>query len=81
MYEKALDKVTNTVERLKEDGFGPNPVYELFVAENKKKIIGLALTYYRFSTWKGKVLYLEDLIVKESIILLISLSFICLIFF
>tara|TARA_S200000501_G_scaffold378955_1_gene445386 strand:- start:5070 stop:5513 length:444 start_codon:yes stop_codon:yes gene_type:complete len=66
VYEKALDKVTNTVERLKEDGFGPNPIYELFVAETKNKIIGIALTYYRFSTWRGKVLYLEDLIVKES---------------
>ena len=66
VYEKALDKVTNTVERLKEDGFGPNPIYELFVAETKNKIIGIALTYYRFSTWRGKVLYLEDLIVKKS---------------
>ena len=64
-YEKALDKVSNTVERLEEDGFGPNPVYELFVAEIEKKIFGIALTYYRFSTWRGKVMYLEDLIVKE----------------
>ena len=64
-YEKALDKVSNTVEKLEEDGFGPNPVYELFVAEIKNKIVGIALTYYRFSTWKGKIMYLEDLIVKE----------------
>ena len=64
-YEKALDKVSNTVEKLEEDGFGPNPVYELFVAEIENKIVGIALTYYRFSTWRGKVLYLEDLIVKE----------------
>ena len=64
-YEKALDKVSNTVEKLEGDGFGPNPVYELFVAEIKNKIVGIALTYYRFSTWRGKVMYLEDLIVKE----------------
>ena len=64
-YEKALDKVSNTVEKLEEDGFGPNPVYDLFVAEIENSIIGIALTYYRFSTWRGKVMYLEDLIVKE----------------
>ena len=64
-YEKALDKVSNTVEKLEEDGFGPNPVYDLFVAEIENNIIGIALTYYRFSTWRGKVMYLEDLIVKE----------------
>ena len=64
-YEKALDKVSNTVEKLEEDGFGPNPVYELFVAEIENKIVGIAITYYRFSTWRGKVMYLEDLIVKE----------------
>lgn len=64
-YEKAIDKVSNTVEKLEEDGFGPNPVYELFVAEIENKIVGIALTYYRFSTWRGKVMYLEDLIVKE----------------
>ena len=66
-YEKALDKVTNSVERLELDGFGPNPVYELFVAENENKIVGMALTYYRYSTWRGKVLYLEDIIVKEAL--------------
>ena len=64
-YEKALDKVSNTVEKLEEDGFGPNPVYELFVAEIENNIVGIALTYYRFSTWRGKVMYLEDLIVRE----------------
>ena len=64
-YEKALDKVSNTVEKLEEDGFGPNPVYELFVAEIENNIVGFALTYYRFSTWRGKVMYLEDLIVRE----------------
>ena len=64
-FENALEKVSITVEKLEEDGFGPNPVYKLFVAENENKIVGIAITYYRFSTWRGKVMYLEDLIVKE----------------
>ena len=64
-FENALEKVSITVEKLDEDGFGPNPVYKLFVAENENKIVGIAITYYRFSTWRGKVMYLEDLIVKE----------------
>ena len=66
-FEKAPEKVTNSIERFEEDGFGPNPVYELFVAENENKIVGMALTYYRYSTWRGKVLYLEDIIVEEAL--------------
>jgi GNAT superfamily N-acetyltransferase len=65
-FEKALDQVSNTVERMEEDGFGPNSIYEFFVAERGDKIIGLSLYYYRYSTWKGKRLYLEDIIVTES---------------
>ena len=63
-YENALDMVSNTIERLENDGFGNNKVFDLFVAEKNKKIIGIALTFFRYSTWKGKVLYLEDLIVN-----------------
>lgn len=65
-YERALHEVTNTVERLEEDGFGTHPVYGFFVAENKNSIIGISLYYWRYSTWKGKRLYLEDIIVTES---------------
>tara|TARA_Y100001958_G_C21196271_1_gene523572 strand:+ start:1107 stop:1559 length:453 start_codon:yes stop_codon:yes gene_type:complete len=65
-YEKALDQVTNTVERLENDGFGESPVYDLFVAESENKIIGIAITFFRYSTWKGKNLYIEDLVVSES---------------
>ena len=64
-YENALNMVSNTIERLENDGFGKNKVYDLFVAEKNKKIIGIALTFFRYSTWKGKVLYLEDLIVNS----------------
>ena len=65
-YENALDKVSNTVERMVKDGFGNNPVYNLFVAENNNQITGIAITFFRYSTWKGKVLYLEDLVIKNQ---------------
>ena len=65
-YEKALDQVSNTVERLENDGFGKSPVYDLFVAEAENKIIGMAITFFRYSTWKGKNLYIEDLIINKK---------------
>ena len=65
-YENALEKVSNSVEIMVKDGFGNNPVYDLFVAENNSQVIGIAITFFRYSTWKGKVLYLEDLVVKNQ---------------
>jgi GNAT superfamily N-acetyltransferase len=65
-YERALHEVTNTLSMLEEDGFGTNPVFGFFVAEEGAKIHGIALYYYRYSTWKGKRLYLEDIVVTES---------------
>tara|TARA_B100002052_G_C15613952_1_gene476626 strand:- start:118 stop:570 length:453 start_codon:yes stop_codon:yes gene_type:complete len=65
-FEKALDQVSNTVERLENDGFGESPVYNLFVAESDNKIVGMAITFFRYSTWKGKNLYIEDLIVTDK---------------
>lgn len=67
-YEKAADEVSNTIEKMEEDGFGSHPVYEFYVLmlENSEEIIGTAIYYYRYSTWKGKRLYLEDYIVTES---------------
>lgn len=49
-----------------EDGFGPNPIYGFFVAERQGLIVGISLYYFRYSTWKGKRLYLEDIIVTEQ---------------
>jgi GNAT superfamily N-acetyltransferase len=66
LYEKAPQEVDNTVERMLEDGFGNRPVFEFFVAEGENKIVGIALYFYSYSTWKGKCIYLEDLIVTES---------------
>ncbi len=66
LFEKAPEQVANTVERMKEDGFGKKPVYWFFVAESDGKIIGTAIYYLRYSTWKGVRLYLEDLIITEK---------------
>ena len=66
LFERAPHEVTNTLSNLEADGFGPNPVYGFFVAELGTQIIGLSLFYWRYSTWKGKRLYLEDIIVTES---------------
>jgi len=65
-YENASDEVQNSVERMEQDGFGPAPIFKFFVAENDGKIVGTAIYYNRYSTWKGRCLYLEDLVVSES---------------
>ena len=66
LYERAPEQVTNTIAQMTEDGFGADPIYGLIVAEAEGRIIGISLYYTRYSTWKGKRLYLEDLIVTES---------------
>ncbi|MEO5601760.1 MAG: GNAT family N-acetyltransferase [Cyclobacteriaceae bacterium] len=65
-FERAPNEVTNTIALMEHDGFGPNPVYGFFVAEMDERIVGLSLYYWRYSTWKGKRLYLEDIIVTEE---------------
>src|ERR1700753_3235880 len=66
LYEKAPEEVTVTMQEFIDAGFGPNPVWKAFVAEDNGVIIGLALYYVRYSTWKGCRLYLEDLVVTET---------------
>lgn len=75
IFENEPDAVLITAEDLVRDGFGENPLFHLFVAEvesdpsdsqQAKQIVGIALYYYRYSTWKGKTLHLEDLVVKEK---------------
>lgn len=71
IFEKEPEAVVITVEDLVRDGFGENPLFHVFVAEiedesSNKEIVGIALYYYRYSTWKGKTIHLEDLIVKEK---------------
>jgi GNAT superfamily N-acetyltransferase len=55
-----------TVNDLERDGFGVKPLFHTFIAEENDEIVGMALYYYRYSTWKGKTIHLEDLIVKEE---------------
>ncbi|MGD1846982.1 MAG: GNAT family N-acetyltransferase [Salibacteraceae bacterium] len=66
VYEKAGDQVEVTVEELERDGFGPDKVFDFFVAEADGEVVGIALYYTKYSTWKGKCLFLEDIVVRES---------------
>ena len=65
VYEKAPDEVTVDFNHFVESGFGKNPVWWALVAEADRKVVGFALYYMRYSTWKGQRLYLEDLLVNE----------------
>ena len=65
-FEKEPNAVEVTTDDLIQDGFGENPAFHCFVADVNTKIEGIALIYNRYSTWKGKILHLEDLIVSES---------------
>jgi len=70
VFERAPDAVTNTVERMTKEGFGEESIFKFIVAEIENlgitTIVGISIYYYRYSTWKGKNLYLEDLIVTEE---------------
>lgn len=66
IFEKAPDEVTVSLAEFEEAGFGPQPVWEAYVAEVNGRIEGMALFYIRYSTWKGRRIYLEDLIVSEN---------------
>ena len=65
-YERQPDAVTVTLEELLADGFGPNPIYGFFTAKTEDKTVGMALWYIRYSTWKGRSLYLEDIYVQPE---------------
>lgn len=66
IFEKEPDAVVVTVADLERDGFGEQPLFQTFIAETNDEIVGMALYYYRYSTWKGRTIHLEDLIVKEQ---------------
>jgi GNAT superfamily N-acetyltransferase len=65
-FENEPDAVLITVDDLIRDGFGTVPLFHVFVAEVENQIAGIALYYYRYSTWKGKTIHLEDLVIKEK---------------
>ncbi|WP_142784805.1 GNAT family N-acetyltransferase [Changchengzhania lutea] len=66
VFEKEPDAVEVTIKDLQQDGFGDHPRFHCFVAEVAGNIEGIALVYNRYSTWKGKAVHLEDLIVSEN---------------
>ncbi len=66
LFEKAPHEVTNTVEDMIADGFGAQPVFKCLVAETENKLVGIAIYYTKYSTWKGKGTYLDDIIVTQS---------------
>lgn len=65
VYEKAPEEVTVSFDHFVKSGFGETPVWWAFVAEVDEKVVGFALYYIRYSTWKGQRLYLEDILVNE----------------
>jgi GNAT superfamily N-acetyltransferase len=65
-FEQEPEAVIVTENDLQRDGFSAQPLFRCFVAEIETKIVGIALFYYRYSTWKGKTIHLEDLIVTEK---------------
>jgi GNAT superfamily N-acetyltransferase len=66
LFERAPEEVTVTLNEFEDAGFGENPVWKAFVAEDDGLIVAFALYYVRYSTWKGCRMYLEDLIVTEE---------------
>ena len=66
IFEKEPEAVEITVADLVRDGFSESPKFKVYVAEQEHNIIGIALFYERFSTWKGRTIHLEDLIVTKS---------------
>lgn len=65
-YENAPDEVTVSMEEFIDAGFGDVPVWEAFVADVAGQLVGMSLFYVRYSTWKGRRLYLEDIIVTAQ---------------
>jgi GNAT superfamily N-acetyltransferase len=66
LYEKAPNEVINTPEAMLRDGFGKNPIFKFWLAWHENKAVGMAVVYFRYSTWKGKCLYLEDLYIQPA---------------
>lgn len=65
-YERASDQVVVTIAELERDGFGDEKVFDFFVAEANQEVIGIALYYTKYSTWQGRCIYLEDIVVSET---------------
>jgi len=66
IFENAEDQVKSTVKDLQRDAFGDNPLFNVVLAEKEGDLVGMVFYYYGYSTWKGKMLYLDDIVVKEA---------------
>ena len=66
VYERAPEEVTATLEDYEINGFSDKPLFDAFLLFENDQLAGFSLWYFRFSTWKGKRLYLEDLFVKSE---------------
>ncbi len=66
VFENEPNAVEISIKDLENDGFSENPKFKIFIAEENEVTIGMALFYERYSTWKGKAIHLEDLIVTAS---------------
>jgi len=66
VYEKAPQEVSNTVDDMLKDGFGEHPIFFCLVAEADGKVVGTAIYHLKYSTWKGRGVYLDDIVVTES---------------
>lgn len=65
-FERAPEAVINTEQMLLEDGFGAKAIYKAFVAEAENTVVGIALYYTAYSTWKGRIFFLDDIVVTEQ---------------
>ena len=66
VYEKAANEVTVKESDLLKDGFGDDKIFDCFVARENESVLGIALIYTKYSTWKGRCIFLEDIIVSED---------------
>ena len=66
IYENAEKEVNISLKDLENDGFGKHPYFWFLIAEKNKKVIGLSFYFIRYSTWKGKFLFLEDFVIKKE---------------
>jgi GNAT superfamily N-acetyltransferase len=65
-YENAGDEVKIRIKDLEKDGFGVQPLFQFIIAKKNNYLLGMSFYFVRYSTWKGKILYLEDFVVKKE---------------
>ncbi len=66
VYEKAPEAVITSEASMLRDGFGEDKVYEGLVAVIDNTVVGVAIYYIAYSTWNGRIIYLDDFVVSEA---------------